>query len=50
MITVVDIIISLPGRAMVTRLFEYEAVKSRTEQSAAETWWRIGQRSQQPRT
>ena len=26
----------IPGRAMVTRQFEYEAVKSRIEQSAAE--------------
>ena len=40
----------LPGRAMVTRPFEYEGVMSRIELSAAEIGWRSGRRSQPQRT
>ena len=40
----------LPGRAMVTRPFEYEAVMSRIGRSAAEIEWRSGRRSQPLRT
>ena len=40
----------LPGRAMVTRPFEYVAVMSRIEKSGAEIEWRSGRRSQPQRT
>ena len=40
----------LPGRAMVTRPFEYEGLRSRIGRSTAEREWRSGRRSQPLRT